>query len=117
MNAPEKNLPDWPTFNGRPLSETQIRIIVLLGLFFELFGGACVISHQLLLWVGIQMLAPAVSNILPDNILVRDVLGRKYSLPTAVFSDWPVLSAMLRSQFKDCPGLINVESGQFNMID
>jgi ankyrin repeat protein/predicted RNA-binding Zn-ribbon protein involved in translation (DUF1610 family) len=61
------------------------------------------------------MLSPAISNILPDNIVVRDALGRRYSLPTAVFSDWPVLAAMLRSQFKNCPGLLNVESGQFNI--
>jgi predicted RNA-binding Zn-ribbon protein involved in translation (DUF1610 family) len=117
VDVSEANIPDWSTLNGEALSESQVRIIVLLALFFELFGGACVISHQLFLWAGFQMISPALSNTLPDNILVRDVLGRNYSLPTAIFSDWPVLVAMLHSQFKDCPGLLNVKSGKFSMTD
>ncbi|KAH8749281.1 hypothetical protein BGZ57DRAFT_969034 [Hyaloscypha finlandica] len=115
-NMPEKNTQQWPTLNGKALSESQIRLLLVFGVLFELFGGACVLSYQLILCTGL-MLSPAISNIPPDNIVVRDALGRRYSLPTAVFSDWPVLTAMLCSQFKDCPGLLNVESGQFNMID
>jgi predicted RNA-binding Zn-ribbon protein involved in translation (DUF1610 family) len=137
----EKNTQQWPTLNGKALSESQIRLLLVFGVLFELFGGACVLSYQLILCTGL-MLSPAISNILPDNIVVRDALGRRYSLPTAVFSDWPVLAAMLRSRchapfslpcsvlaamlrsrchapfsIQDCPGLLSVESGQFNMID
>jgi predicted RNA-binding Zn-ribbon protein involved in translation (DUF1610 family)/ankyrin repeat protein len=115
-NMSEKNIPQWPTLNGEALSGSQICFLLVFGALFELFGGACILSYQLILCTGL-MISPAISNILPDNIVVRDALGRRYSLPTAVFSDWPVLAAMLRSQFKDCPGLLNVESGQFNMID
>ncbi|KAE9365751.1 hypothetical protein N431DRAFT_385640 [Stipitochalara longipes BDJ] len=116
MDEPERFPPHWPTVNGKVLSESQVRFLLLLGIFFELLGGACVVSYQLLLWTG-YVISPAISSLLPDNILLRDALGRRYSLPTTIFIDWPVLAAMLRSQFKDCPGLLNVESGQFNMID
>jgi len=65
--------------------------------------------------LGLQSICPSMSNLLPDNISLYDALGRELSLPVRLFSDWSVLTSMLKSQFLDCPGHQKVLSGYFSI--
>jgi Prion-inhibition and propagation len=60
-------------------------------------------------------ISPSVSTMLPDNIILYDALGREYSLDLNMFSDWSVVTSMLKSKFTNCPGYQKVLSGQFSI--
>ncbi|KAI8939146.1 hypothetical protein NX059_004980 [Plenodomus lindquistii] len=110
---------DYPFFNREPLTEQQARAfltaVVLLG---ELLKGLEMIGPRLFILLTIlQSVPPRISNLLPDNILFHDALGRRYSLNLAHFKDWSVLDALLQEQFKECPEFSKVKQHQFGIID
>lgn len=51
--------------------------------------------------------------LLDSNITFVDALDRQFSLPYQQFRYWPVVSAWLNCQFKDCPGSLRIAHQQF----
>ena len=57
-----------------------------------------------MLQVKLVSIPRSVSNLLNDNIVLVDFLGRQHSLQYCNFKQWSVVYAMLRTRFDDCPG-------------
>jgi predicted RNA-binding Zn-ribbon protein involved in translation (DUF1610 family) len=62
---------------------------------------------------GCSSIFPSVSNLLVDNILLYDALGRQHNLRFNDYEHWEVLVAMLQKRFTNCPGFEKVASGQY----
>jgi hypothetical protein len=75
------------------------------------------LPHILFILILMLQIPRSLSSFLPDNITLRDILGRNHSLPTEYFRDWTVLRAMLNSRFRDCPGQVHILHGSFTILD
>jgi hypothetical protein len=51
--------------------------------------------------------------LLDSNITFVDALNRDFSLPYQQFRYWPVVSAWLQCQFRDCPGTLRIAHNRF----
>jgi hypothetical protein len=51
--------------------------------------------------------------LLDNNITFVDALNREFSLPYQQFRYWPVLSAFIQCQFRDCPGTLRIAHNKF----
>jgi hypothetical protein len=51
--------------------------------------------------------------LLDSNITFVDALNREFSLQYQQFRYWPVVSAFLQCQFRDCPGALRITHGKF----
>jgi hypothetical protein len=51
--------------------------------------------------------------LLDSNITFVDALNREFSLPYQHFRYWPVVSAFLACQFRDCPGTLRITHSRF----
>ncbi|KAH5201871.1 hypothetical protein HBH77_125900 [Parastagonospora nodorum] len=87
-------------------------------IYAELLRGVHDALPQIMFILMLVLQVPrALSQMLPDNIVLRDFLGRKHSLQTEYFQNWPVLIEMLASRFKDCPGHVHISRGSFTIMD
>jgi hypothetical protein len=51
--------------------------------------------------------------LLDSNIILVDALNREFSLQYQQFRYWPVVSAFLQCQFRDCPGALRITHKRF----
>lgn len=87
-------------------------------IYAELLRGVHIALPQIMFILMLALQVPrALSQMLPDNIVLCDFLGRKHSLQTEYFQNWPVLIEMLASRFKDCPGHVQISRGSFTIMD
>jgi hypothetical protein len=77
-------------------------------LFFLLFGPALQLCLRTL-----DTLPRFPKILLDSNITFVDALGRESSLQYQQFRYWPVVSAFLQCQFRDCPGALRITHKRF----
>jgi hypothetical protein len=119
----------WPDLRGTPPHRNNNNKQPLTALNsaaeeqLRIFCAGIIISYWFFrqlayLFIGLfgrHSLSPAVSMMLPDNIILYDALGEVLSLPVRWFSEWTVLKSMLKTKFSGCPGYSKVMSGQFSI--
>lgn len=64
----------------------------------------------------INSISRAPRMLLDSNITFVDALNREFSLQYPQFRYWPVVSAWLQCQFRDCPGALRISRGRFAMF-
>jgi hypothetical protein len=78
-----------------------------------------------LLWFGpalqlclrtMKTISRSPTMLLDSNITFVDALNREYSLQYQQFRFWPVVSAFLQCQFRDCPGALRITHKRFAMF-
>jgi hypothetical protein len=77
-------------------------------LFFLLFGPVLQLCLRTL-----DTLPRFPKILLDSNITFVDALGRESSLQYQQFRYWPVVSAFLQCQFRDCPGALRITHKRF----
>ena len=77
-------------------------------LFFLWFGPA----FQLCLRTP-KAMPRSPTMLLDSNIIFVDALNREFSLQYEQFRYWPVVSAFLQCQFRDCPGALRITHERF----
>jgi hypothetical protein len=77
-------------------------------LFFHWFGPA----FQLCLRT-MNTMPRSPTMLLDSNIIFVDALNREFSLQYEQFRYWPVVSAFLQCQFRDCPGALRINIGRY----
>jgi hypothetical protein len=61
----------------------------------------------------ISTVSRSPAMLLDSNITFVDALNREFSLQYQHFRYWPVVSAWLRCQFRDCPGTLRIAHNRF----
>lgn len=90
------------------LLEALRRSVDAILLFFFCFGPA----FQLCLKT-MNTISRSPKMLLDSNITFVDALNREYSLQYQQFRYWPVVSAFLQCQFRDCPGSLRITHKRF----
>lgn len=122
-----------------PLSELALLRSLALGLVFDRDGQKsqdaatdfAILGLILVLLAGLVQrckrrlvrLASAItlnttpSYFLPDDILLKDPLGRLHRLPVRIFQSWDLVTTYLEIQFRGLPGDLKVRNREFNILD
>ena len=95
-------------FVWRGLLEALRRSVNAILLFFLWFGPA----FQLCLRT-VNTISRSPTMLLDSNIIFVDALDRTFSLQYQQFRYWPVVSAFLQCQFRDCPGALRITHEKF----
>ena len=90
------------------LLEALRRSVNAVLLFFLWFGPA----FQLCLKT-VNTISRSPTMLLDSNITFVDALDRTFSLQYQQFRYWPVVSAFLQCQFRDCPGALRITQERF----
>ncbi|KAM0697810.1 hypothetical protein Q7P36_002664 [Cladosporium allicinum] len=90
------------------LLEALRRSVNAILLFFLWFGPA----FQLCLRT-VNTISRSPTMLLDSNIIFVDALDRTFSLQYQQFRYWPVVSAFLQCQFRDCPGALRITHEKF----
>jgi hypothetical protein len=116
-----KRIVDVEIFRPKISSSDRARSIAasrVEHIYAELLRGVHDALPQIMFILMLVLQVPrTLSQMLPDNIVLRDFLGRKHSLQTEYFQNWPVLIEMLASRFQDCPGHVHISRGSFTIMD
>jgi Asp-tRNA(Asn)/Glu-tRNA(Gln) amidotransferase C subunit len=90
------------------LLEALRRSVNAIFLFFFWFGPAFQLCLRTL-----KTMPRSPTMLLDSNITFVDALNREFSLQYQQFRYWPVVSAFLQCQFRDCPGALRITHGRF----
>jgi hypothetical protein len=80
-------------------------------LFFFWFGPAVQLCLRTM-----NTISRSPTMLLDSNIILVDALNREFSLQYQQFRFWPVVSAFLQCQFRDCPGALRITHERFAMF-
>lgn len=92
----------------RGLLEALRRALDELLLFFLWFGPAFQLCLRTL-----NTMPRSPTMLLDSNITFVDALNREFSLQYQQFRYWPVVSAFLECEFRDCPGALRITHKRF----
>jgi hypothetical protein len=100
-----------PDLAWRGLLEALRRSVNAILLFFFWFGPAFQLCLRTL-----NAMPRSPTMLLDSNITIVDALDRTFSLQYQQFRYWPVVSAFLQCQFRDCPGALRITHERFAMF-